>query len=55
MGSCGITIRRWVRRPRVLVIVLKREHGKQGGTREQLAKVDLEQLYPPFLCRMTAS
>lgn len=44
-------IRRWVRRPRVLVIVLKRHQGKRcvwGGTREQLAKVDLEQLYPPF-------
>lgn len=45
-------IRRWVRKPRVLVIVLKRHQGKRcvcgGGTREQLAKVDLEQLYPPF-------
>lgn len=48
MGSCGITIRRWARRPRVLVIVFKREQGKRGDTEEQLAKVDLEQLYPPF-------
>lgn len=48
MGNCGITIRRWATRPRVLVIVFKREQGKRRDTEEQLAKVDLEQLYPPF-------